>query len=50
MENYHFIIICAGQVQGTFDTYNDAYKYILVNNYKEAEILQVITKGKFKKL
>ena len=50
MENYKFIIICEGQVQETFDTYSDAYKYILVNHYKEAEILQVITKYKFKKL
>lgn len=50
MEKYEYVIVAYGQIQETFDTYNDAYKYILVNNYKEAEILQVITKYKFKKL
>lgn len=50
MENYHFIIIVGGQLVGTFETYTNAYKYILANDYKEAEILQVITKYKYKKL
>lgn len=49
MEKFEYIIVAYGQIQESFDSYSMAYKYLICHQYEEAEILQVVTKYKYKK-